>query len=196
MVDLPYISNFLDDVIAKTAFTALIEDLDWEHRVTARREYWTNIFGQAYTYGSGLGKRTYQSRPSHPTINLITDSLEALFGFRYEGCFLNRYDDARDALGWHADDDVSINHTRPIAVVTLGSPRMIQVKPRESLFISTEPVFDAPATELQSWMLQPGSLFVMPAGMQQTHLHRIPKASRAVCARISLTYRSIFRNPS
>jgi len=42
--------------------------------------------------------------------------------------------------------------------------------------------------------LEPGSLFLMKAGMQDTHYHRIPKAGFVVTKpRISLTYRGLFK---
>lgn len=37
--------------------------------------------------------------------------------------------------------------------------------------------------------LADGSLFVMPAGMQDTHKHRIPRNDRPCGPRISLTFR-------
>lgn len=47
------------------------------------------------------------------------------------GCFLNMYEDGTDALGWHADDDPSIDHDKPIAVVTLGQGRMIHYRGKD-----------------------------------------------------------------
>ncbi len=38
-------------------------------------------------------------------------------------------------------------------------------------------------------IVEPGSLFIMPPGMQHTHEHRIPKGDRAMGGRISLTFR-------
>ncbi len=42
----------------------------------------------------------------------------------------------------------------------------------------------------QRILLQDGSLFLMPAGYQDTHLHKIPKHDRECKWRISLTFRS------
>jgi hypothetical protein len=41
--------------------------------------------------------------------------------------------------------------------------------------------------------LAPGSLFLMHAGMQATHEHRIPKVGHEVKPRISMTYRGLCR---
>lgn len=42
----------------------------------------------------------------------------------------------------------------------------------------------------QKQLLEYGSLFVMPTGMQKTHLHKIPKHDRECGIRISLTFRN------
>jgi alkylated DNA repair dioxygenase AlkB len=107
-----------------------------------------------------VGARTYYPRESHIFVETINDLLVEIVGDRYEGCFLNGYENERDALGWHADDDPNIDHGRSIAVVTVGAGRAIQFMEKE-------------------------------AGMQDTHLHRIPKVGRKVEPRISLTYRGL-----
>jgi alkylated DNA repair dioxygenase AlkB len=162
-------------------FAALWAELDWERREnTPRREYWTNVFERSYTYGSGNGERTYEPRVTHPAIEEVSTALEAELGFKYEGCFLNGYEDASDSLGPHADDDPAIDHSRPIAVVTVGGGRDIECRA----------MIGGPKLRV---FLEPGSLFLMRPGMQSTHLHRIPKAGFIVkTPRISLTFRGLF----
>jgi alkylated DNA repair dioxygenase AlkB len=173
-----YIPNFVSD--SDMVFDALWKDLPWERR-TRRREYWTNSLNRDYTYGSGVGQRTYQSNITHPMIEYVTDLLEPVVGFRYEGCFLNGYEDAKDALGYHSDDDPGINHERPIAVVTVGGGRDIHFKE-----------IGEPDSTHEHQFLDSGSLLLMHAGMQSTHLHKIPKAGFVVTKpRISLTFRSL-----
>jgi alkylated DNA repair dioxygenase AlkB len=162
-------------------FEALWNDLAWERREnTPRREYWTNVFGRSYAYGSKFGPKTYESNVTHPAIEEVSAALEAHLGFRYEACFLNGYEDASDYLGPHADDDPKIDHSRPIAIVTVGGAREI-----EFMEIATKRKVRV--------MLTPGSLFLMKPGMQSTHLHKIPKAGFVVSKpRISLTFRGLF----
>lgn len=173
-----YVPNFLKN--PDEVFEILWNELTWEKREFApRKEYWTNIFNRSYTYGSGVGVRTYEAQPSHPIIEGVTDLLEKYLSFRYEGCFLNGYETSRDHLGFHADDDPGINHERPIAVVTVGDGRELRTMNKET-------------GEKESIFLETGSLLLMSAGMQSTHLHSIPKVSFVVKKpRISLTYRSL-----
>jgi alkylated DNA repair dioxygenase AlkB len=172
-----YIPGFVADPNA--AFESLWNELDWERREFApRREYWTNTLDRPYTYGRGVGVRTYYPRAAHFWVTKISNYLHDKLGFAYEGCFLNGYETERDALGWHADDDPGIDHSRPIAVVTVGAGRAIQFMEKEG------------GNRVEVF-LEPGSLLLMHAGMQDTHLHRIPKVGRKTDPRISLTYRGL-----
>ncbi len=183
MADPTYLPGFLGPDATKDCFHMLWSQLDWERRPGApRREYWVSSLGKPYTYGRGLGERTYYPLSSHPIIDQITRKLEERLGFRYEGCFLNGYETNRDALGWHADNDPGIDHNYPIAVVTVGAGRAIQFVPQDRSGTISE-VF-----------LEPGSLLLMPPGFQSTHFHRIPKVGHHVDPRVSLTYRKLIHD--
>lgn len=182
-----YSARFVDDPDAW--FARLWAELAWERRPDApRREYWTNSFDRPYTYGRGEGMRTYQAQPEHPVVAEARNRLHDAYGVELEGCFLNGYEGKRDWLGWHQDDDPGIDHSKPIAVITVGQGRKIQfrevVEPARSGF---KGVFGATETV----MLEAGSLLLMHAGMQSTHQHRIPKADFEAKPRISLTFRGL-----
>jgi alkylated DNA repair dioxygenase AlkB len=169
-------------------------------------EAFYSTLGKPYTYGSGGFERTYNPEPMEQESVLrinknLTSVLEVIGGPTFELCFLNRYMDQRDHLGWHADDSPEIDASRPIAVVTFGAEREIWFKPQYchickstetqltgfAPFCSAHPgEYKAPVTKV---LLQHGSLLVMPAGYQQSHYHRIPKSDRVCGERISLTYR-------
>jgi alkylated DNA repair dioxygenase AlkB len=194
-MDLPftYVPDFMTPVGASAIYKILNNDLDWVRRDGApRSEYWTNPFSRSYTYGNGMGERTYVSQPSHRLIEDIKSSINEI-SVELEGCFLNHYLTGTDALGWHADDDPAIDHSRPIAVVSLypsekSRGRVIGV--REKPYVDGGKVVKPPITLIE---LAPGSLLLMHPGMQATHLHYIPRASFVADARMSLTYRGLFR---
>jgi alkylated DNA repair dioxygenase AlkB len=166
-------------------FEHLWETLPWERRFDApRRECWMSTLNLPYSYGRGVGRRTYDPLPWHQTVVEIQAQLNADLGVFFEGCFVNGYEGAKDQLGWHADDSPEIDPTKPIAVVSFGYPREIWFS-----------LIDG--TEIEKQMLEDRSLLVMAAGMQQTHQHRIPKSSRSDCGRrISLTYRGLRAVPA
>ncbi len=156
----------------------LWSELEWERRAgVPRHEYYCNDIQAPYAYGSGDHKRTYLPMPWHPVIDMFRADLEGMLDTRFETCFLNGYADQRDHLGWHADDSPEMDPARPIAIVTLGVEREIWFCP----------IGDR--TGVEKLKLGNGSLCLMQAGMQQTHLHRIPKAGFVCGKRISLTFR-------
>lgn len=189
MLEPVYIPNFIDPESSEEFYRTLMNDLDWVHREGApRKEYWATTKGKSYTYGQGRGIRTYEPQPTHTVVDTVREMLvlrNIEFGWTgfYEGCFLNRYDDGRDQLGWHADDDPGIDHANPIAVVTLGNARIIQWKEIGSKGIES----------INEQLLEPGSAFFMPPGMQDEFYHRIPKAVSPPPKgpRISMTYRCL-----
>lgn len=166
-----YTKNFADS--PDDLFDKMMR-LDWLTVKDARREYFMSNRARAYAYGNKDFE--YQSRRFTEAVAELMKSL----GDDYNVCFLNRYDEARNALGWHADDSPEMDSSHPIAVVSLGAAREIWWK--ENDFKGVIPVENRQ-------LLAPGSLFVMPAGFQQKYMHRIPKSDRACGARISLTFR-------
>lgn len=181
MTDAPvtYIRDFIEN--PDEVFVALERDISWEKRPDApRRECWMSRFGEPYTYGRGAGRRTYHPRDMPALLADIAARLEAKTGTPFEGCFVNCYDGPRDHLGWHADDSPEIDGGRPIAVISLGSARRIEFRENE-------------APVKHELLLEPGSLFLMHAGMQATHQHRIPKHGADCGPRISLTFRGLVR---
>lgn len=167
-----------------------LQGLQWEHRDDApRMEYYVNDFDVPYTYGRGRGVREYRPRPTTSAISYLRNELERSTGFTFEACFLNRYMDQRDHLGWHSDDSPEMDDARPIGIISLGVEREIWFTPK----IERSPIFNQPiiisdksTTKLK---LGHGSLCLMAAGMQDTWEHKIPKASFQCGERISLTFR-------
>jgi alkylated DNA repair dioxygenase AlkB len=173
-----YVPNFVPEPDLMLA--ALQTGLDWERRDDAPRcEYYCNDFDEPYVYGRGAGQRTYNVRPYTPEILEIRKLLEDYTGSKFEVCFLNRYLNQRDHLGWHADDSPEMDDERPIASISLGVEREIWFRPKGG----------GKDVVIEKVKLGNGSLCLMKAGMQKTHLHRIPKAGFICGERISLTFR-------
>lgn len=75
-----------------------------------------------------------------------------------------------------------IDAARPIAILSLGTPRFIMFRE-----------IGQKNAEAEKLLIEPGSLLLMHAGMQQSHEHRIPKHAADCGTRISLTYRGLVR---
>lgn len=174
--------------------TPSVEDvwslMPWERRGDSPRfECWFAEDGRSYTYGKGRGERTYLSKvlelppegSMYHILQIIWRIAMEKAGCKFEGCFVNGYQDGSDHLGWHSDDGPDIDPNRPIAVFTLGAKREIWTRPTGQ----TEAF-------VQKHRLDSGSMFIMPAGFQATHQHRIPKADFSPCGpRISFTFRGL-----
>jgi alkylated DNA repair dioxygenase AlkB len=175
-----YSAGFIEDPV--NLFETLWKGIEWERRgSTPRREYYCNDVPVSYTYGSGAGVREYLPRAWPPALLEVKAAVEARVGTALEVCFLNGYEDARDHLGWHADDSPEMDDTKPIAIVTVGAEREIWFRPNSDTLA------------VERLLLESGSLCLMSAGMQDAWQHRIPKAGFICGPRISMTFRGYVR---
>lgn len=165
----------------------LLIEVPWLRETETRQECFMSDPIQTYTYGQGRGIRKYTSILFQPVVRdqmartnaFLAAEFEASWGF-LNGCFLNRYDNAHQHLGWHADDFDRMDQDHPIAVISVGEPREIWWR----TFGHKGEIPDN-----QKQLLGHNSLFVMPPGFQLTHQHRIPKGGREMSPRVSLTFR-------
>ncbi|MDX1532766.1 MAG: alpha-ketoglutarate-dependent dioxygenase AlkB [Nitrosopumilaceae archaeon] len=176
-----YIKDFMGDVDhSMTMIFNELMDLEWEKRGnTPRFEYYTNDFDVPYVYGRGRGIREYLPKPKCAFILLLGLCITDYTGHHLEVCFLNRYDDLKDHLGWHSDDSPEMDDKRPICIYSVGDAREIWFRPKG----------DKNPENVYKLLMEPGSLVVMEPGMQIEWEHRIPKCDRKCGVRISLTYR-------
>lgn len=187
--------------------------LEWLTKKTARHEYFMSDKDREYSYGNkGTGDETYTSKPFTPYVATVRDLLNLMYQTEFNVCFLNKYDDQHQHLGWHADQFDGMREDQPIFVMSFGAEREIWFKEKfqsctkcsgigydDSVAVG-EPCVDCkgkgevPVTgaidDGHKFLLKESSLFIMPAGYQETHLHRIPKHPQPCGWRISLTFRS------
>lgn len=162
----------------------LAQQIPWVRKDNTPRQecFMSDDPGRTYSYGSAARDRTYTASPMHPVVRGIMERINVSLGAAFNVCVLNHYESEREHLGWHADDSPEQDQEHPICVVSFGAERELWVRlqgatghtPPEDRFLMTE-----------------GSLFVMPAGYQNTHFHKIPKGDRPCGLRVSLTYRKL-----
>jgi alkylated DNA repair dioxygenase AlkB len=160
-------------------FDKLLSEVAWANKEAPRDECFMSPVPLEYTYGKGF-TRTYKSMDMHPAVQAIMDRLNADYGTEYNVCFLNYYKSDKEHLGWHADDSPEMDPTHPIAVVSFGAERYIWTKMKG---------IKGDIPDEDKFLLENGSLFIMPAGYQKDHVHKIPKHDRVCGGRISLTFR-------
>lgn len=172
-----YVYPYIDkpDEIFKSLF-----ELSWLKMTETHSEYFMSDKPRSYTYGSGNGIRTYSSNEFSREVNKIMIDLNQEFNLHYNVCFLNRYENEKEWLGWHADDSPEMDKKHPISVVTFGAEREIWWKPKD---------FKGEIPKDQRKILENGSLFTMLGGFQDYFYHKIPKHFSPCGPRISLTFR-------
>lgn len=194
-------------------------ELPWETKSTARHECFMSEIDRSYTYGNRAGPQTYKSSPFSPHVKWLMGSINQILETDLNVCFLNKYDNEQQHLGWHADEFPGMRKDQPIIVSSFGAVREIWLKDkrgfkcvvckgkghteyREPLGrVACSTCNEVGYTKINMWhgkrqpddqrvKLGEASLFIMPPGYQETHFHRIPKHDRPCDWRISLTFRS------
>lgn len=170
-----YIKDYTD-----IDFESVYETTPWERKeYRPREESFMALIPLQYTYGIKY-PRTYNSTLMTPIVRDLMNKLNKDFNCQYDICFLNLYKDETDHLGWHSDDSPTMDMNHPICSISLGAQREIWVKKKSHTGIIPSE---------NRYLLEDGSLFIMPSLYQKGHLHKIPKGGQAKNARISLTYR-------
>ena len=102
----------------------------------------------------------------------------------YNYCLLNHYRNGEEYMGYHADDEASMQQSIPIASVSLGITRSFDIRPRKK-------DSDGKRKRVVRISLSDGDLLLMFAPMQQHYEHSIPVEKKVVGDRINLTFRRI-----
>lgn len=112
-----------------------------------------------------------------PALHEITAQVAILIDAPFNSIGLNLYRHGSDSVAMHNDKLHSLDPGQPIAIVSLGSARRMDIRakaaPRKTLKIE----------------LEPGSLLTMSHDSQLNYEHGIPKTRLPVGPRISVVYR-------
>jgi alkylated DNA repair dioxygenase AlkB len=111
----------------------------------------------------------------------ILSEMRELLSLRYAEAFdsigFNLYRDGRDSVAWHGDRHRHVVVDPIVAIVSVGSPRPLRLRPRGG-------------GTSQSWDLGEGDLFVMGGACQHEWEHTVPKVRHAE-PRLSITFRNV-----
>jgi alkylated DNA repair dioxygenase AlkB len=157
-------------------------NLDWLTQRSARKEYFMSDKPRTYSYGNKYdGDVEYTSKPFSPLVEWLMVYMLNHNGKEFNVCFLNRYENEQQHLGWHSDEFPGMRADQPITVLSVGAEREIWWK---------EKGYKGNIPDENKQLLEHGSLWTMPVGFQDLYLHKIPKHDQPCGVRISLTFRS------
>ena len=163
-------------------FDRLTAELAWEQLPitlfgrTVRTPRLTAWVGDAAYAYSGVVNRP---QPWPPTLRALRDRLIAELGVSFNSCLANLYRDGSDSMGYHSDDEPELGPRPVIASVSLGARRIFALRHRAS-------------RERWTWALGAGDVLVMREESQSDFTHAVPKTTRAVGARMNLTFRQFY----
>jgi alkylated DNA repair dioxygenase AlkB len=178
-----YYPTFLSILEAKQLQEKFTHSIPWESDVVQlfgktismrRKMAWFAEDKRAYSYAGSI-------KMSNPWTNELLDlktRIETHLKLPFNGCLLNFYHDGTDGMGWHADDEKSIQPNSCIASISLGASRHFDFKHRQT----------GQKVRIQ---LQTGSLLVMQDETQQHWLHALPKTTKVQAPRVNLTFRQM-----
>lgn len=180
-IEIQYDGLFLEPEEADRLFAALKHEIAWVRhviptpdgpRTVPRMISWHADPGLSYSYGT----LTHDWQDWTSSLREVRDLLEQRTGVRYNGVLANFYENERDSVSAHADDERDMEPGAPIASVSLGATREFVVKHTTTGSRHVLP-------------LEHGSLLVMSGRTQQVSRHGVPKAKRTCGPRINLTFR-------
>lgn len=129
----------------------------------------------AYTY-SGL---RLAPLPFTPLLLELKQAVEQACGYRFNSVLLNYYRNERDSMGMHSDDEAELGPQPVIASLSFGATRTFVLRHKAT-------------KQTLKLGLNDGTLIVMAGNTQKHWQHGINKSTRAIGARVNLTFRFVF----
>lgn len=183
--NLRFFSKFLARSDASRYFECFMGSTPWQDKevvvwgkryLQPRLVAWFGEQGTSYSY-SGT---TLIPHPWSPRLLELRRRVQEYLCSEFNSVLLNLYRNERDRMGWHSDDEPELGAHPVIASLSLGAPRVFQLKHKYR-----------PELGVRSFELPPGSLFVMSGETQRFWLHSIRKEVKPTAPRINLTFRQI-----
>lgn len=159
---------------ADELFETLVAEIPWRAESREMYDRVVDVPRLVHTYGIG------DPLPD-PGLQQARDELSRFYApelgepFVTAGCCY--YRDGQDSVAWHGDNlGRGRSHDTMVAIVSFGSPRKLQLRPRGG-------------TLARTFQLGHGDLVVMGGSCQRTWEHAVPKSARPVGPRISVQFR-------
>ena len=113
-----------------------------------------------------------------PVIEAMRAALSAHYDVRFTSCGCNLYRDGHDSVAWHGDRIREEVVDPRVAIVSVGEPRKLLLRPLDA----------RPDRTSVGFQLGHGDLLVMGGSSQRTWQHSVPKVAVAG-PRMSITFR-------
>lgn len=164
-------------------FKTLMETIKWKNDeavifgkkiITNRKVAWYADSEYDYTYSNTTRRSLVWTNELLELKNRVEEKLNTQFN----SCLLNLYHNGDEGVGWHSDDEKTLNREAEIASLTFGAERNFVFKHKEK-------------GDKVTILLQAASLLVMKGQTQYNWLHSIPKSKKIKTPRVNLTFRKM-----
>jgi alkylated DNA repair dioxygenase AlkB len=178
-----YYGPIMSDQMAGQYFKKLINNIAWQQDevilfgkkiVTKREVAWYGNTTLSYTYSNV----TKQAKIWTEDLLALKNMIENHCGITFNSCLLNLYHNGGEGMGWHSDDEKTLQTNGAIASLSLGAERKFSFRHKRH-------------QEQVSVQLANGSLLLMKDETQTHWQHTLPKALKIKTPRINLTFRNI-----
>lgn len=165
-------------------FTTLLKETRWHQEKikfwgketpVPRLTAWYSRENKSYSYSGVVNSST----PYTKSLNDVHQRVEDYTNQKFNSVLLNLYRNGDDSMGWHADDETSLDPKASIASLSFGAARDFQIKPKDK------------SRKLINIKLADGSLLLMKSPFQEDWLHRVPRRKNSHEPRINLTFRKL-----
>ncbi|HEY4333408.1 MAG TPA: alpha-ketoglutarate-dependent dioxygenase AlkB [Ilumatobacteraceae bacterium] len=156
---------------ADTMFAALAGSLPWRQREVTM---WDRLLPEPRLTAWWDGRDG--TSEALPVLAEIRAALTAHYSRPFDSIGYNLYRDGRDSVAWHGDRERYVHEDPIVAIVSLGSPRPFQLRPRGGGRSITR-------------RLGSGDLLVMGGACQHDWEHAVPKVAHASGPRLSIMFR-------
>ena len=181
------IVNYFGQVIpinqANVYYQKLMETVNWKndevvifgkHIITKRKVAWYGDTNFTYTYSNTTKQATVWTTELLALKVLVEEKCKTTFN----SCLLNLYHNGTEGMGWHSDDEKSLQNECTIASLSLGAERKFLLKHKTT-------------KQTVTVNLHTGSLLAMKGSTQTNWVHSLPKTTKVNTPRINLTFRSM-----
>ena len=177
-----YYPNVLTYNEANRYFDLLLEKIVWKNdeaiifgkHIAKRKVAWYGDSNYMYTYSN----TTKQALVWTKELLDLKRIVEKLTETKFNSCLLNLYQNGNEGIGWHSDDEKSIEKNSSIASLSFGAERKFSFKHKQT-------------KQTISLVLGHGSLLIMKDATQTNWLHSLPKSEKVTGPRINLTFRTM-----
>ena len=185
-----YQDRFLDNVDIQSLMAECMSlGFNRKAKNNSVQNRFVSMFAAPYSWDSSGGPVVNNpvSMQEFPAIQRVMENINSAYGFKQNCSLVSFYKNGQVRARLHSDDEDELDHTQPIAVVSLGAVRAVE-------FVdNAQESFRYNALSLNP---SEGSLYIMQPGCQQHFRHRVRMNKRVKNLRISLSFRAFVPPPT